>query len=380
MSSLTWSADQVRALEIGAKIPSSLKSVWTMTGPAGSGKTSLMLEFIKMFEAKKIEVNVLAPTGKAALVIQKKTEHDASTIHSALYGGARKVDGRLIFERPREVCAPGGVVIVDESSMVGQKLYRDLNLKLPPRAHILYVGDKAQLEPVNDTWGPALDDADIQLVEVHRQALDNPILYCATEVRNGRPFRAWVPGRCEVSAGDPIEWYINRMDKDAVLLTCMNNVRHDMNAGIRENLGIAHELVAVGDRLVCLTNHKHTGVPNGETLTVTQVWPNGEDYLVLTQEYPGIEFELRSYLRGDSAKDSYYELTKRMKPHTILHWDYGYALTVHKSQGSQYTNVGFIRDSWYYRLKTSPQEKDTDFVRRLTYTAVTRAVESLTIF
>lgn len=380
MSSLTWSPDQVRAIELGARIPSSHKSVWTMTGPAGSGKTSLMQEFIKDYEARGIKVAVLAPTGKAALVIQKKTSHDAATIHSALYGGARKVDGRLIFERPREVCAPGGMVIVDESSMVGTKLYRDLNLKLPAGAHILYVGDKAQLEPVNDVWGPGLDNADIQLTEVHRQALDNPILACATSVREGRPYSAWVPGKCETSRGDPVEWYINRMHKDTVLLTCMNNVRHDMNAGIRDALGISHELVAVGDKIVCLTNHKHTGVPNGETLTVQQVWPNGEDYLILTLEYPGIEFDLRSYLRGDSAKDSYYELTKRMKPHTILHWDYGYALTVHKSQGSQYQNVGFVRDSWYYRLKTSAQEKDTAFVRRLTYTAVTRATESLTIF
>lgn len=351
-----------------------------MTGPAGSGKTSLMVEFLRMFESKGIQITVLAPTGKAALVIQKKTGHDASTIHSALYGGARKVDGRLIFERPKEVCAPGGIVIVDESSMVGTKLYNDLNLKLPPRAHILYVGDKAQLEPVNDVWGPSLDDADIQLTEVHRQALDNPILACATNVREGRPFRSWVAGKCETSTADPVEWYVNRRDKDAALLTCMNVVRHDLNAGIREALGFSHELVCVGDKIVCLTNHKHTGVPNGETLTVLQVWHNGDDYLILTAEYPGIEFELRSYLRGDGAKDSYYDLTKRMKPHTILHWDYGYALTVHKSQGSQYSHVGFVRDSWYYRLKTSTVEKDTAFVRRLTYTAVTRAMESLTIF
>lgn len=380
MSSLTWSPDQMRAIELGAKIPSSAKSVWTMTGPAGSGKTSLMTEFLKVFEDKGIQTTVLAPTGKAALVIQKKTGHDASTIHSALYGGARRVNGRLVFESPREVCEPGGMVVVDESSQVDNRVYRDLNLKLPPRAHILYVGDKAQLEPVNGTWGPNLDDADIQLTEVHRQALDNPILACATEVRHGRPFRAWVPGRCETSAQNPIEWYVQNKDKDAALLTCTNAVRYDLNMGIREALGFTDELVCVGDKIVCLANHKHTGVPNGETLTVVEVRVYEEDYFVLTAEYPGVEFELRSYLRGDGAKESYYELTKRMKPHTILHWDYGYALTVHKSQGSQYANVGFIRDSWYYRLKTSPQEKDTDFVRRLTYTAVTRAVESLTIF
>ncbi len=186
-------------------------------GYAGTGKTTLMHHFINSLQR---EPTCLAPTGKAASVLQKRL-HNAtvSTIHSALYKPITpNIDALLKLEIQLEIkkklgeavdkvledireekrrlmeqdikfgdnenkaILPGSLVIVDEASMVTNRMFDDLS-KL--NAKVLFVGDPGQLPPVKDSGYFTYTRPDAMLRSVQRQALDNPIIELSMKVRNG---------------------------------------------------------------------------------------------------------------------------------------------------------------------------------------------------
>jgi exodeoxyribonuclease-5 len=363
----------------------------SLTGPAGSGKTTLTKHIIKAFGKKTV---IGCPTGKAALRAQQVTGCPASTLHRLMYKGVElAADGELLFSDLTDpLSASRHLLVVDEVSMMGTKLYKDLRQWAPRTLPILYVGDAEQLEPVRDTWGVDLRNPTAALTQVHRQAQGSPIIDLATAVRQGNGdgwLGQWNPEESEdrvtLQHGleNAIRWHLDRRvsGRDSTLLTYTHQTRRTANVAIRGALGLVGPVCA-GDRLMVKVNNRRTGLMNGEVLNVTRVEHrpvfNRADYIrVFTKErdYPlMINTELIERTAGDYWK--WWNRAGDDKEYPFVHVWYGDCLTVHSSQGSEWDEVGFIWDWAYKRMR----KKEPDAARRFLYTAVTRASKNLAIF
>jgi exodeoxyribonuclease-5 len=365
-----------------------------LVGPAGSGKTTLVRALLDRLAAAGRPVALAAPTGKAALRLAEATGLPATTLHRRLY---RSVDDDedgdgLRFSQPRSAAEPGAVLVVDEASMVGTRLYQDVTSTLAPGAAVLWVGDREQLEPIDDRWGPNLAEPTAALRTVHRQAADHPVLAYATAIREGRGAawrRAWPNDDERVSLrAEPLEAAIDwtaaaaRDGRDAATLTWTHQVREEINAGVRRRLGLTGPLAA-GDRVVVRMNSESVGLVNGELLAVDHVHPTemfGRPVLVLT--LAGQSREVRVFTEHvDDRGRGVWATRKAIGPsrwdrYRFLHLWHGHCLTVHSAQGSQWPDVGFV----YGPSLPRQARAEPDAARRLVYTAVTRASARLTVF
>lgn len=389
------SPDQQKANDDVWRAIDSGKRESLLVGPAGSGKTELLKYIIAEAERRGRKVVLVCPTGKGALVMSKKTGRPASTIHRAIYGSVEEddedleidsLDRDLKFGDKRPPCGPGDLVLCDEIGMAGLKVYGDLVEQTARRkgAQILGVGDREQLMPVKDQWGADFDNPDAALTQVHRQAAGSPIIQLATAIRQRQPFTAWVDGCDRVLAGpdaDPVSWLTGRVMEgaDATLLCYGNKRRQEINRDIRSALGLTNA-VSPGDRVICLLNSR-LGIPNGMVMDVQNVSRGPRNGLWLKIK-DGPSILVNPWLLGTEPRQSmkpFQEWSRRL-PREIqgraVHIDYGWCLTVHKAQGSEWDEVGFVADGTYRWLK----RKRPDEGRRLAYTAVTRAARWLRIF
>lgn len=365
-----------------------------LVGPAGSGKTTLLRALLDRLEAGGREVVLAAPTGKAAVRLAEATARDATTLHRRIYRGvdAGERDGELVFSEPKAATGAGAVLVVDEASMVGTELYRDVMAHRAPGCAVLWVGDREQLEPVEDRWGPDLGAPTAELRTVHRHATENPILAYATAVREGRGAawrRDWpnVDERLQLRT-EPIEAAVAwageaaAAGRDAITVTWTHHLRERVNAGVRERLGLADPL-APGDRLLVRANSGPVGVMNGELLTVQHVHPTEMfDEPVYVLVVAGRAREVRVFARHLNDRSRAVWATRqrigarRWDRYRFLHVWHGQCLTVHSAQGSQWPEVAFV----YGPALVRQARTDPDGVRRLVYTAVTRAAERLVVF
>lgn len=361
-----------------------------LVGPAGCGKTTCMRWLIGHLVKEGLDVTLGAPTGKAAARLQELTGMDASTMHRLLYAHV-ETEGegeaqRLVFGEPHAPCPDGGVVIIDEASMVGSVLHNDFMSEVPLSSLVLWVGDREQLEPVNDTWGPRLDRPTAALTEVHRQALDNPLLAYATAVRTGtlgefKRTHKSSDERLTMSDGSldaAVAWACERYRAgiDATVLTYTHRVREAVIGLTRKALGMSDGIV-VGDRLLCKMNSHHLGMMNGETLEVVGARKGraiGLDVWMVDTRC-GKQFSIPDVLlnerdpwplRRDIGREAWQQ-------HNLMAAWHGQCLTVHVSQGSQWDDVCFVGCQTLARSsRTEP-----DQARRLVYTAATRAATNL---
>lgn len=370
-------------------------------GYAGTGKTTLARHF-----AESVPGNTLfaAFTGKAASVLRQKGCEGATTIHSLIYRSRQKskvelqrleqllLEAVARSERERldpvtdpRVCAlkiavsderkkqaqpafslnpdspikDASLVIVDECSMVDGRMASDL---FSFGTKVLVLGDPAQLPPVRGNGALTDDDPDFMLTEIHRQAADNPIIRMATMTREKKVLEHGDYGEgCSV---------VERSDPDTALaadqiLVGRNKTRVACNKRTRSLRALEGSLPVAGDKLVCLKNSHDVGLlngtvwrvaavssPVGDQISMEVVSDEGETLFVdaFTQPFEGLDCPPWS---GDQAEQ----------------FDFGYALTVHKSQGSQWNNVMLIDESACFRA---------DRWRHL-YTGITRAAEKITV-
>lgn len=407
---LDLSPDQTQALDritAALAVRNGVPSV--LVGPAGTGKTTILGVLAERLKDRAIRY--AAPTGRAAKVLSEKLRargvlQGATTIHRALYKGPRETDKGLDFGAPQEPVGSGGVLIIDEASMVGRQIHDDIMKKLPKRASLLYVGDREQLPPVVkdpepgvSPWGADFENPTAALTEVHRQALGSPIVRIATAIRTGgRMPDASEPGfeRVEVANDYPAAWLAEacREGRDAVALVYTNGARGFTNKLVRANLGLSGgEPVVVGDRLVVTFNAYDADLMNGEVIDVAEVRPAelserqrqaagdlvevdtrcGKTIWICPSMLGGTVNEHRILKR--KLEDAFDFLTFA-RPLVLV--DYGWALTVHKSQGSEWAEVAFVADDAFTNLcrdQARPGEG-----RRMLYTAVTRARTDLHLF
>lgn len=365
---MQWSPQQDAALKAVDKWfyqESKKKQVFRVFGYAGSGKSTLARHF-----AESIDGDVLyaAFTGKAALVMQRNGCIGARTLHSLIYiAEVDKKTGAVSFRMNRNTSAlkDAALLIVDECSMVDEEMARDL---LSFNKPILVLGDPAQLPPVTGAGYFTNAKPDVMLTEIHRQAEENPIIYLATQVRNGINVDIGEYGGSRVVSKIGSQ---DALDASQILVG-RNSTRDDLNRKMRKLLKKNPDTPETGDRLICLKNDHDLGIFNGGMFTIEQV---------LTQKYKTNFMHLR--LDREDDADGLPVMTKVHKSFFIdgvakpewkslkgsQEFDYGYAITCHKSQGSQWDNVLIYDESWCFR----------DDWQKWLYTAITRASDKVTI-
>jgi len=381
--------------------------IFSLAGYAGTGKTFLLQRLIEDLPHERLRC--AAPTGKAASVLQSKlTGIVVQTLHQLLYTPNRdsievleqlyaklseeddEKKKEAIEEEIREEKAKLSakkptfnmkqnsdinettIVIVDEASMASPKILRDLE---STGCKALFVGDPGQLPPVgNVNW--FLDrDHDAQLVSIQRQAKESPIIRLSFQIRNGdvnvKEFRE---GDCRiVKKGDvPLEEW-EMVDQ---VLTGRNASRHKINRFMRKRMGFEGIDPRENEKLICLKNDNQQDPPfiNGvifNSLSDGELDEGGSYRIDI--DYEGHELYGIEYYEHHTHAN--YRSNLEIEPvefrRGLLELDYAYAITVHKSQGSEWDSV-FVADD-------EMQIQDKDFRRKWLYTAVTRAKKKLTL-
>lgn len=373
---MSWSPQQdaaIRDVSEWLADPSG-QQVFRLFGYAGTGKTTLAKEL-----ASKVKGTVLYATftGKAALVLRKKGCDAASTIHSLIY--SVEMDSKTgIAEfklNEQSDLSDAELLIVDEVSMVGEDLARDL---LSFGKRILVLGDPAQLPPVKGEGFFINGEPDVMLTEVHRQAQDNPIIRMSMDIREGRALQIGTHGNSLVTRSstlgrDKLAELVLGSDQ---LLCGLNRTRVSYNQRMRALKGLQGRAQpwhpTVGDRLICLRNDKDKHIFNGGLWTadkIEQVSGKVQGKLAITASSLD---ETRDPLKVEVFQQFFngteQEVDWKTKRGT-QEFTYGWAITCHKSQGSQWDSVIIFDESGSFR----------DAKRNWLYTAVTRAAEQVTV-
>lgn len=412
---MDWSPKQQRALDdVGRWLRGgSNQQVFRLFGYAGTGKTTLA----KHLAESAGTVLFAAYTGKAAHVLRTRGCFGASTIHSLIYmpsePGTQRIEElnerldhttnelaaeyraegvvdieaelskhpevrqlRSEIEKERNAkkrptfhlkldseLADADLLVIDECSMVDEEMAHNL---LSFGVKILVLGDPAQLPPVRGCGYFTDAKPDIILTEIHRQARDNPIIDLATQVREGRQLQVGKYGDSQVLLARDCnkDFYLGHDQ----MLVGRNKTRRACNAEYRRLLGRDGQPTPLpGDRLVCLRNNHDIGLLNGSIWEVESAQMPFQNRIVLgikpldgigqAQEVVAHE----QYFHG--AEPPYFEVREAQC------FDYGYVLTCHKAQGSQWDRVLILDESSCFKEHSD----------RWLYTAITRAAEKVTV-
>ncbi|WP_292896351.1 ATP-dependent DNA helicase [Nitratireductor sp.] len=373
---MEFSPQQDAALNaVASWLKAGQSQVFRLFGYAGTGKTTLARYFAEHVDG---DVQFAAFTGKAAQVLRSRGASNARTIHSLIYRprGEEEVEDELTgrtsisptFSLNRQSpIAKAAMVIIDECSMVDEALGRDLMSFGTP---ILVLGDPGQLPPISGGGFFTEHEPDHLLTEIHRQARDNPIIQLALDVREGREISHGDYGAAKVISKAEV-------DQDLVLsadqvLVGTNRTRRRYNQRLRELKGFDADYPQAGDKLVCLRNDPAKGLLNGSLWKVMtssrETVKPGINLLVSPEEDDPDRGVAKIKLLKAAFEDPEAEIPWQTKKR-FDDFDYGYALTVHKAQGSQWDEVVLFDESYAFR----------DTRQRWLYTAITRASERLTI-
>ncbi|GGN49580.1 exodeoxyribonuclease V [Novosphingobium indicum] len=369
---MSWSPQQdaaIRGVKAWLADPAA-KQCFRLFGYAGTGKTTLAKELAGSVKGKVLYATF---TGKAALVLRKKGCEGASTIHSLIY--CVEVDertGEAEFKLNDESdLVDAALLIVDEVSMVGEALARDL---LSFGTRILVLGDPAQLPPVKDEGFFINAEPDVMLTEVHRQAQDNPIIRMSMDIRAGKRLQMGQYGNSLVTRSRDIgRDKLGELVLGADQLLCgLNRTRTSYNQRIRAMKGLRGSLQpwhpTAGDRLICLRNDKTKHIFNGGLWDAEVIEDLGGKLEItassLDEKRDPIKVEVfEEFFNGTEQTVPWQEKRGTQE------FTFGWAITCHKSQGSQWDDVIIFDESGAFR----------DAKKNWLYTAVTRAAERVTV-
>lgn len=321
----------------------------TLGGLAGTGKTTVIRTIVERYGADRVVV--CTPTGKAAHVLRSKGVDHACTMHSLIYT-PRTRRGVVDFV-PKYLAERIPVAIVDEASMLSARLVKDFTAKAYA---VLYVGDHGQLEPIGDDPG-LMSRLDVRLERIHRQAKGSPIIQFAHHVRCGHEPKTFGP-EASVQRGSSDDL----ADFDVVLCG-YNATRLRINAWVRHRRGYSGSLPSVGEQVICLRNNKDWQVWNGMTGTVVAIDAARCRISVRTDDGLRNDLPFVASQFGAEKTVPYHTTIRGLQP-TL--WDFGYCLTAHRAQGSEWPRVAVkeeIASSWA--------------AERWRYTAATRASQQL---
>jgi exodeoxyribonuclease-5 len=352
-------ADWLRARPGQAGTP----QVFRLFGYAGTGKTTLARHIAEGVEG---DVKYAAFTGKAALVMRNKGCDGASTIHSLIYRARETRDEQPTFELWDDAPASKAkLIVIDECSMVDAELGRDLMSFGCP---LLVLGDPAQLPPIQGGGFFTGAEPDAMLTEVHRQAQNDPIVRLSMDVREGRRIEVGDYGDTQVVRRDALD--PSRVMQADQVLVGRNNTRKAYNLRIREKQEITDPLPVAGDKLVCLRNNRKKALFNGGLWRV-KARAQSKSRIVTMRLVPDEELAAKAVkvsVRADCFEGGVENIAwEQRKPYD--EFDFGYVLTVHKAQGSQWDDVVLFDESFAFQESRA----------RWLYTGITRAAKRLSI-
>ena len=378
------SKDQKSALKILLQWHKSKKKTiyTTLGGYAGTGKTTLLSIFRKKLN-KKIKVAFCTFTGKASLVLSEKlNEYNSTqkkdfigTIHSLIYSPIIN-DKKEIVGWEKKIKINYDLIIIDEASMVNEEIWADLcSYKIP----IIAVGDHGQLPPIHGSFN-LMESPDILLEKIHRQAQQNPIIDLSIKAREigSIQYQKYSVNIAKLSKSDTgtkekLDEIFSSFDRDTLVLCGLNYTRVKLNRYIRSLLGFFQPTPQVGDRVICLRNNHIENIYNGTLGTIESIESDNEDWYYAeisidntSRIYSGLIYKKQF----DQYSPQNFTTDRRLTLKGDL-FDFGYAITVHKAQGSQARRVVLFEERF--------SKMTNEMWRRWLYTAVTRAQEELFI-
>lgn len=362
------------------------KQYITLGGYAGTGKTTLISilrqELAKL--NKKLKVGFVSYTGKAARVLKTKLKEQkvilpgdcVSTIHALIYSPIVNEKEEIIGWQTKEEI-DCNLIIVDEASMVDGIIWQHLlSYKVP----IIAVGDHGQLPPIKGNFN-LMQEPQLRLEQIHRQARQNPIIGLSVQAREYGLIR---PGKYstgvrkfsteDLDSQEAMGEMLLNFNIDTLILCGYNSTRRKLNNHIRHSLGFESPNPESGDRVICLRNNHKERIFNGMLGTIARIKKKDNSWYEAEIEMDGEEGNYHGLISIEQF-NSEVSMNFTEKRSQIMKgdlFDFGYALTVHKAQGSQAKRVILFEE----RFK---QMTDENWKRWL-YTAVTRAEEELYIF
>ena len=386
-SGIAYSQEQEAAIRAAAT-----SGLLLITGGPGTGKTTILNGILELLGQMQLKCLLAAPTGRAAKRLTEVTGEEASTIHRLLEATIDPATGKMFFVRDEDTPLKCDAVIVDEMSMVDVQLLHSLLKAVPTGKRLILVGDPDQLPPV----GPGFPFSDmlrsgqlptVRLTEIFRQAQESLIVMNAHRVNQGQ-----MPELRNVKSDF---FFMRRQNEEAVAQL----IRDLCTTRLPKNMGIPSDQIQVlsptrkggvgtmalnkmlqaalnpaspdkkerlfgeytfreGDRVMQIRNNYDimwkrtdgsevgTGIFNGDVGTILSIDPSVETMTILFDD-----------------REAEYDFTQ------LNELEPAYAMTVHKSQGSEYRAV--ILTAW----NGSPYLLS----RSILYTAITRARELLII-
>ena len=377
------------------------RQVFVLTGYAGTGKTSLLKytvsESLHLIDGESVAF--VTPTGKAATVLIKKGV-TACTVHRLIYqsqaieeeievnGKKVKVE-KLIFKRRESIDKAIKLIVLDEASMVSAEMLSDV---LSFGVKVLLCGDDAQLPPV-EGFNTYLKTPDYTLTSIVRQQEDNPIILLSKLAREGKfvPYgnfgdKAFVINGRRFS-GDKRARLLNRADQ---IICGLNSTRAKINDEVRAIRGYEGLLPRHGEKLICTYNNweqyidgeMRFNLVNGIIGTAIEPFYDMMNGIGFTQFKPdfldencpeALPFDIGifengrfRYKHGDYFA-KFDENGEAVGAFTLNRFEYGYCISCHKSQGSEFGSAIVFDESYAFR----------EDANRWLYTAITRAKDKL---
>lgn len=358
----------------------------TLGGFAGTGKTTLIALLRKELHAKDkdLKVGFASYTGKATRVLKNKlTEQSSiypqdtvSTIHGLIYSPIVNAKQEIIGWQKKDTI-DRQLIIIDEASMVDELIWTHL---ISYNVPIIVVGDHGQLPPIKGNFN-LMQKPNLRLEEIHRQAKQNPIIELSIQARTTGNI---LPGKYsetvqkyssdDLDANEKMNELLTNYRKDTLILCGYNKTRKRLNDFIRQSKGFESPNPSRGDQVICLRNNHKKNIYNGMIGTIINIEKEDSDWYSAeiamdgeTKNYHGL-ISVEQF-NSDTALNFTDRRSQIMQGDLF---DFGYALTVHKAQGSQAKRVVLFEERF--------KQMDDEAWRRWLYTAVTRAEEELYIF
>ena len=341
-----------------------------IAGPAGSGKSFLVQHIVAALGLDpSLDVCYATYTGKAALNLQRKNCPNAHTLHKLLYNARQNKNTGIYYFTPKPIGElEYKLIVIDEISMVTQEMW---DLLLEHGIHVIALGDIAQLPAIGAT-NDILDKPHAVLNEIMRQEADSEIIQIATLARTHQEI-PFMKGK-QVQVIHSYEFQDAMLEWADMTLCATNRLRHQLNRTARERKwGDAKALPQKGDRIVCLHNEWGEVTKSGDVLVNGLVGyindpPQINPMPSLYRKYcdkqvilnfipdfrePGdtdavfknMKADWKIFTDGEPTVNSknFKFIPKVLRPYQF---DYAYAMSVWKAQGSEYGKVLLFEESF----------------------------------
>lgn len=357
-----------------------------VAGFAGTGKTTLVKYAIEALDVEENKVAYVSYTGKAAEVLRRKGNPNATTLHKLLYTSFPRAAGGFIRKPKPQL--EYTIVVVDEISMVPKEL---VDLLFKHKVYVICLGDPFQLPPIDkDDDNHLLDNPHIFLDEIMRQEEQSEIIQLTMKIREGKPINYFKGNQVQVIQYSELNTGMLLWGDQ--ILTGTNAKRLSMNAQMRALLGKGPE-PEDGDKIICLRNYWDSFNINGDPLVNGTIGTMTNSFRTWREIPKFVKSDIRKFdiICCDFISDEgIYEATEmdrvmmltgmkccdwrlsyrlgKLKPRygEIIpkEFAYAYAITYWKAQGSEWDKVVVLEEKF-------PFDKETH--DRAMYTAITRA-------